>query len=454
MTTVDYFLRTPTGRTFSLVWVGQLVSTLGSSMTRFGLAIWIFTETGSTMQLSLLILAATLPGVLMSPFAGSLIDRWDRRIAMIVSDAGAAMGTLAIGLLLIAGGLEMWHLYAALAFSSVFGSFQFPAYSAATTMLVPKDQYGRAAGMVQLAGSIGRVASPAVAGIIVVTSGLTALFVIDFITFAVAVGTLAFVRFPNPEKSSTEPVTVAGLLREAKEGLAFVTQRRALLILLLTFSAVNFAFSFQSVLLVPLLLSLTSEATAGFVVSISMVGLVAGSLLMSTWGGTSRRIRDLYVAIGITGAGLILTGLRPSVLLVLVAITVTHVALPVAGGSSQALWQAKVPPSLQGRVFAVRQMFAFAAIPASLLIAGFLAGSVLEPLFADDGSLSGSLGQVFGTGEGRGIAFLLSTMGLAVVAITFVSWRSPAITHFDRDVPDIDTPEAEVAADDAVPARV
>ena len=452
MSTVDYFLRTPTGRTFSLVWVGQLVSTLGSSMTRFGLAIWIFTETGSTMQLSLLIVAATLPGVLMSPFAGSLIDRWDRRVAMIVSDAGAAMGTLAIGLLLIAGGLEMWHLYAALAFSSVFGSFQFPAYSAATTLLVPKNQYGRAAGMVQLAGSIGRVASPAAAGIIVVTSGLTALFVIDFITFAVAVGTLAFVRFPNPEKSTTAPVTVAGLLREAKEGLAFVTQRRALLILLLTFSAVNFAFSFQAVLLVPLLLSLTSEATAGFVVSVSMVGLVAGSLLMSTWGGTSRRIRDLYVALGVMGVGLLLIGLRPSVLLVLAAITVTHIALPVASGSSQALWQTKVPPSLQGRVFAVRQMFSFAALPASFLIAGFLAGSVLEPMFAEDGSLAGSLGQLFGTGQGRGIAFLLSTMGLAVVVIAFVSWRSSAITNFERDVPDIDPSDAE-AADEEVPAR-
>ena len=140
MTTTDYFLRTPGGRTFTLVWVGQLVSALGSSMTQFGLAIWVFTKTGSTIQLSLLILAAMLPGLLMSPFSGSLIDRWDRRIAMIVSDAGAAAGTLVVAILLVTGNLEMWHLYAALAFSSVFGSFQYPAYSAATTLLVPKSQ--------------------------------------------------------------------------------------------------------------------------------------------------------------------------------------------------------------------------------------------------------------------------------------------------------------------------
>jgi MFS family permease len=414
-------------------------------MTRFGLAIWIYTETGSTIQLSLLVLAATLPGLLMSPFAGSLIDRWDRRVAMMVSDAGASVGTLAIGVLLIAGGLEVWHLYVALAFSSVFGSFQFPAYSSATTLLVPKEQYGRAAGMVQLAGSIGNVAAPAIAGIIVVTSGLTALFVIDFVTFAVAVGTLGFVRFPNPEKSSNLPVTVVGLLTEAKEGLVFVTKRRALLVLLLTFAAVNFAFSFQAVLLVPLLLSLAPESTTGAVISISALGLVGGSLLMSTWGGSSRRIRDLFVALGVMGVGLFITGLRPSVLLILVAITVTHFALPIAAGSSQALWQAKVPPSLQGRVFAVRQMFSFGAMPVSFLLAGFLAESILEPLFADDGTLAGSLGQLFGTGDGRGIAFLLSVMGLFVAGIALVSWRSAAITNFDRDVPDADLSESTSA---------
>jgi DHA3 family macrolide efflux protein-like MFS transporter len=441
MATTDYFLRTPSGRTFTLVWVGQLVSALGSSMTQFGLAIWVFTETGSTIQLSLLILAAMLPGLLMSPFSGSLIDRWDRRVAMIVSDAGAAAGTLVVAILLVTGNLEMWHLYASLAFSSVFGSFQYPAYSAATTLLVPKSQYGRASGMVQLAGSIGRVAAPAIAGIIVVTSGLAALFVIDFMTFGIAVGTLVFVRFPNPEKSSMEPATVSGLLREARQGLAFVMQRRALLILLLTFTAVNFAFSFQSVLLIPLLLTMTSEANAGIVISISMIGLVAGSLLMSTWGGTSKRVRDVFVALAVMGLGLTLAGLRPSVLLILVAVTVSHLAFPVAGGSSQALWQAKVPPSLQGRVFAVRQVFSFGAIPASLLLAGFLAESVFEPMFSDGGTLAGSLGHVIGTGEGRGIAFLMAIMGVAVIGVTFASWRSPAISNFDRDVPDFDSTE-------------
>lgn len=446
MSRVDFYLKTRRGRTFTRVWAGQLVSTVGSAMTGFGLAIWVYTETGSTMQLAFVILAGSVPALLMSPFSGALIDRWDRRMAMIVSDTGAALGTLGIAVLVGTGNLEMWHLCVALAFSSVFGSFQFPAYSAATTLLVPKDQYTRAAGMVQLAGSVGQVAAPALAGVLVVSSGLMAIFVIDFLTFAVAIGTLMFVKFPNPDAPTKGRITPASLLREAREGLDFVTARRGLLILLLTFGAVNFAFSFQGVLLVPLLLLLSSEATTGFVISISAFGLVGGSLLMSVWGGSSNRIRDLYVGLVVMGLGLSLVGLRPSVLIVLVGITITHFALPVAASSSQALWQVKTPPEIQGRVFAVRHMFAIGSTPLAFLLAGLLAENVFQPMFESDGRFVDDLSWLVGTGDARGIGFLLIIMGVLITAVSIMSWRSPAIRNLDRDVPDF-SDSAEATAD-------
>lgn len=444
MSRADYFIKTSKGRTFLTVWAGQLASNVGSSMTRFGLAIWVFTETGSTVQLSMLILAASLPGVLMTPFVGSLVDRWDRRIAMIVSDAGSALGTMAIVILLAAGSLETWHLYPALALSSVFGAFQFPAYGAAVTLLVPKDQYGRASGMVQLARSTGSVAAPVVAGVLVVSSGLTALFVIDLLTFVIAVGTLLVVRFPNPESAPTGSVTIVGLLHEAREGLQFVSARRGLLILLLTFGLVNLAFGFLAVLLVPLLLTLTTEATTGLAVSISALGLIGGGLIMSAWGGSERRLRDLYAALAVMGIGLSITGLRPLVGLVIVGITITHLAVPIASGSSQALWQAKVPPELQGRVFAVRQMLALGAMPIAFLAAGLLAEKVFDPAFADDGWLAPTLGPLFGTGPGRGIGFLMVVMGIAVVVVAAKSWKSHAIQNLDIEVPDIAHDEVPV----------
>ena len=145
-------MKIPEFRVFGIVWSGQLVSNLGSGMTSFGLAIWVFQETGSAFQLALVVAAARVPMLLVSPFAGALVDRWDRRWAMILSDTGAALGTLATMFLVVSGNLEIWHLYLTLSFSGLFQAFQFPAYSAATTLMVPREHYGRASGLVQLAG--------------------------------------------------------------------------------------------------------------------------------------------------------------------------------------------------------------------------------------------------------------------------------------------------------------
>ena len=126
------------GRTFLVVWSGQLVSLVGSSLTGFALAVWVFQQTGSATRLALVLLSTVVPGIILGPFAGALVDRWDRRWAMILSDAGAAVGTLIIAALHFTDNLEIWHLYPALALSAAFATFQFPAYSAATSLLVPE----------------------------------------------------------------------------------------------------------------------------------------------------------------------------------------------------------------------------------------------------------------------------------------------------------------------------
>lgn len=429
------FLTAPGSRIFGIVWIGQLVSNLGSAMTSFGLGIWVYQETGSVTRLALIVLAARLPMLLVSPFAGALVDRWDRRWAMILSDTGAAAGTLAIMLLLVTGSLETWHLYVALSFSGAFASFQFPAYAAATTLLVGREHYARASGLVQLAGSIGRVAAPTAAAAVVVWIGLTPLFVVDFATFLFAVGTLLLVRFPTVEPAVPRGRGVRGLLLEAKEGLDFVLERRALFILMMSFVAVNFAFAFQGVLLIPLLLELTSEQTAGLVVTIGAAGLVAGSLGLSVWGGPKDRIAGVYLPILAMGIGLILMGLRPSVGLVITGLLLLHLTHPVAGGSSQAIWQSKVPPNLQGRVFAVRQVSAIAAAPIAFLLAGSLADGVFEPAMAEVG---GVVGAVFGSGPGRGIGVMFILAGMLVMLTVLVAWNNTRIRNIETEVPDLE----------------
>jgi MFS family permease len=431
------FLATRGGRIFGIVWLGQLASNLGSSMTRFGLAIWVYRETGSATQLALIVLASQVPMLLASPFAGALVDRWDRRRAMIVADTGAAAATFAVMMLLLSGRLEVWHLYLALSFGGAFQAFQFPAYSAATTMLVPKEQYARASGLVQLAGSLGRIAAPVVAAAVVVASGLTLLFVVDFVSYLLAVGTLFLVRFPEPDRSAENPrgSGLRALLAEARAGLDFVVARPALLILLLSFLVVNFAFAFQGVLLIPMLLNIASEQIAGAVVSIGALGIVAGSLLLSLWGGPRNRIAGVYAPIAAMGVGLVIMGITSEVVLVIAGILLINVTHPVAGGSSQAIWQSKVPPSLQGRVFAVRQVTAIAASPIAFVLAGTLADRVFEPLLAEDGSL---LAAMLGSGPGRGIGLLFILTGFLAVGISLAAWRHPRIRALDAEVPDFD----------------
>ena len=427
--------RSPGGRVFGIVWVGQLASNLGSAMTSFGLAIWVYQQTGSATQLALIVLASRLPMLFVSPFVGALVDRWDRRWAMILSDTGAALGTLVTMVLLLTGNLEIWHLYVTLAFSGIFQAFQFPAYSAATTLLVPKEHYARASGLVQLAGSIGRVAAPTIAAVVVVGSGLTLLFVADFVTFVIAVGTLLFVRFPRAEPTERRGTGVRGLLLEAKEGLDFVLQRRALLILMLSFVVVNFAFAFQGVLLIPLLLNLASEQVAGVVVSIGAVAVVVGSVGLSVWGGPKNRIAGVYVPIMAMGVGLVLMGIQPMVGLVIAGIMLMFGTHPIAGGSSQAIWQSKVPPNLQGRVFAIRQVSAIASAPIAFLSAGFLADRFFEPLMADT---DGLLGDLFGSGAGRGIGLMFVLAGLFAIATAVIALRHPRIKNLETEVPDLE----------------
>ena len=354
---------------------------------------------------------------------------------MILSDAGAALGTFATMLLVVTGNLETWHLYVTLSFSGLFRAFQFPAYSAATTLLIPKEHYARGSGMVQLAGSIGGVAAPMVAAAVLVWSGLGLIFVVDFATFLFAVGTLLYVRFPQAEKSARLGRGVRGLALEAKQGLDFVLDRRALFILMLSFVMVNFAFAFQGVLLIPLLLNLTTEQIAGVIVSVGSGGVVIGSLALSAWGGPKNRIAGVYVPIMAMGVGLVLMGIQPMLGLVVLGILVMNGTHPIAGGSSQSIWQSKVPPELQGRVFAIRQVSAIGASPIAFLLAGVLADRVFEPMMLDT---TGALGALLGSGPGRGIGLMFVLAGIFAIATVVVALNHPRIKNLETEIPDLE----------------
>lgn len=393
--------------TFNVVWFGQLVSVLGSSLTSFALGIWIYQKTGSATQFALITLFATLPFFVLSPLAGAFVDRWDRRTVMILGDSAAALSTVAVAALLFSDQLEVWHLYASTAARSVFGTFQWLAWSASTSSLVDEPDLGRANGMTQLSQSLAQLVAPALAGALLGPLKLEGLFLIDFATFLVALITLSFVRFP-PLKTVTARQS---LWRDIAYGLPYIVKRPGLLALLLFFAAINLLVGTLSILTGPLVLAFAPASTYGLLQSVGGIGMVVGSLGLSAWGGPKRSIDGVLVGFGLGGVWMALAGLKPSVLLVGIAAFLFFLNLPIIFGSAQTIWQKKVEPAVQGRVFAMNNLISGLSFPLASLIAGPLAERGFEPLLAPGGPLAASVGLWIGVGPGRGIGLMFIVLG-------------------------------------------
>uniref|UniRef100_UPI000DE1A7C2 MFS transporter n=1 Tax=Nonomuraea lactucae TaxID=2249762 RepID=UPI000DE1A7C2 len=283
-------------RAFLAIWSSQLLSIVTSSVTGFVLGVWVFQRTGSATQFVTITLCAVLPEVLFSPLAGSLADRWDRRRLMMGADLGAALATGALALLLALGELQVWHVYLVTAVSAVFGTAQMAAYHSMVPLLVPKEQLGRANGMLQVADAV-RIAAPLLAGALLVGVGLTGVVVIDLVTFAVSRLVLHLVPLPREVTRPGGGTPVEPWLRDLAFGLRFLRARRGLLWLVGLLAAYNLFFGMAGVLVQPLILSFGSAALLGALMFAGGSGLFAGGLAMSAWGGPRRRVRGLVAFI-------------------------------------------------------------------------------------------------------------------------------------------------------------
>jgi len=409
---------------------------MGSGLTAFALGVWVFQMTASTTQYSFITICSRLPAILVAPIAGALIDRWDRRRAMILSDVGAGLSILGIALLYIAGVIQIWHICIALIINSALSAFQWPAYSAATTMLVSKKHFGRAAGMVQTAEALSFIVSPVLGGVLLLTIKLNGIFLVDFATFIFSILTLLLVRIPAPAKSDETGAGRKSLLREVAYGWRYITSRPGLMALMIFFAVANFLGGFILVLTTPLVLTFASASVLGMVFSIGGIGMLVGGVVLSAWGGPKRRIYGVLGFQFLSGLCFILAGLRPSAVLIMIAAFFFFFSGTFIYGCSQAIWQSKVPPDLQGRVFAVRRMVAWSSTPLAYLIAGPLAEYVFEPLLAVGGPYAGALGRIVGVGPGRGIGLLFIIMGILTVLIACAGYFYPRLRLLEDEVMD------------------
>jgi MFS transporter, DHA3 family, macrolide efflux protein len=425
---------------FVLVWLGQIVSLLGSSLSNFALGVWVYQQSGSITHLSFLILFTTLPIVIISPLAGVLVDRLNRRWVMIFSDSGAALSTLTMALLLVSGQIHIGHIYLvyiATAVSSSFSAFQWPAYRAATTLLVPKKYLGRASGMTQLTQALGQLLSPVLGGVLLEVIQLSGIIVLDFSSFLFSLTTLLLVRFPHHKVTESQEINKTSLLTEAVYSFHYLTARSGLLALLFFLASSNFLLGVLQVLAYPLILSLASPAQLGIIMFIGGVGMVTGSLLMSTWG--SRRqsyINILFCFMLLNGFSMIVAGLYPSVFLFAVAAFLFFLGLSFINSSAQVIFQKKVAPEIQGRIFSLNSAICGSCLPLAYLVAGPLADRIFEPLMIVNGPLAGTIGQLIGTGPGRGIGLMFIVLGILTMLMTIVAYQYAPLRLVEDELPD------------------
>jgi MFS transporter, DHA3 family, macrolide efflux protein len=425
-------------RIFLIIWFGELISIIGSGMTSFGLGVWIYQKTGQATPFALTALFGTLPRVLLLPLGGMLADRWNRRLLMILADVGSALTTLAALLLLAAGKLEIWNIYVLSILSSICAAFQDPAYRSSVTMLVEKKDLGRASGLMSASEALTMLVSPLLAGLLFAPIGLTGIMIIDFVTFFFAFGALLFVRIPQPALSAEEAGKKASLRADMGFAWRYLVARPGLFWLMWYFALVNFSLNLATVLTGPLVLSFGSATTLGIVEVVFGIAMLGGSVLMGAWGGPKRRITGIFVFISICALGLVIVGLHASALVISIGFFIMLFCVPLGSGASQALSQAKIEPSVQGRVFSMRSMVSQSMMPVAFAISGPLADKVFGPLMMPGGALASTfLGQIFGVGVGRGIGLMFTTAGLFLLVAGAVAWSFPRIRNVEDELPDV-----------------
>jgi DHA3 family macrolide efflux protein-like MFS transporter len=380
-------------RDFWVVFTGQAFSLLGSRLVQFTIVWWLTSTTGSASVLALASIMALLPQVLISPFAGALIDRWDRRKVMMAVDAVNALAVVLLALLFAGGSVQHWHIYALMFVRAVGGAFQWPAMQASTSLMVPKDKLSKVAGLNQALMGLAAIVAPPLGALLLDVLPIQSILTIDVGTAALAIAFLMFIRIPQPENGNSGKASGLGrVLGDMREGFRFVAGWRGLLIIM----GIAMAFNLLIVPAMSLTPILVTEHFAGGSREYALleaaigIGMVAGGLLLGAWGGFNSRILTGFAGAIVMGVGVGLVGLAPGNLYVMAlgGMALTGLMNPIVNGSIFALLQAKVPPEMQGRVFTLMMSGTAAMAPLGLAVAGpfaevigvrawFLAGGVV-----------------------------------------------------------------------------
>lgn len=426
---------------FVVMWIGIVITNMGTFATRFALLIWLWDQTGQATSVALFLFAGYALYMLIAPAAGAIVDRSDKRLILILNDTGQALLTGSLLVLYLTGHLQVWQVYAAQALVGGFEAFMVPARTAAISILVPREQLSRAAGMRSMAYHAGNIGGPVAGGLLLAWGGLPAVMGFDLITFALAVICLLIPAIPLViDRTPREGKGWRGALADLSFGLRYIGARRGLLGLTLIFVVINAAGALTYFALIgPMVLARggDGEASLALVQTLMGIGGALGALFMTIWGGGKRQALFLI-------AGVVLTFLLGDYVIALGRTVVWWAAgcffaalfIPPISAANDAIWQVKVPVEQQGRVIGARQWISEGGMAPMYLLAGPLADRLMEPAMMPGGWLTPWLGPLVGVGPGAGMAALFLLTGTIGVLTGVIAWFSPAVRKVELDLPD------------------
>lgn len=412
-------------RKFIVLWFGELVSSIGSGLTAFGLGVYVFQTTHSATAVSLVTLCTFLPMILLSPVGGVLADRFDRRLMMLLGDGGSALGLIYILIVMFSGEAQLWQLCLGVTISSIFASLTDPAYKATITDLLPEEQFAKASGLVQLAGSSKYLFSPVLAGMLLAVVDIEALLIIDISTVFITIITISAVRRSLIAKSVRKKQF--SLTKDLKEGWQVLVSRKGVFALTLLLTVVTFYMGILQTLFTPMVLPLSNAKTLGIVQSVSATGLLLGSLFIGVFNVNQRYTRMLSVGLLVAGIFFSLIGVSSNIYVIAAAGFLFFATLPFVNTSADVLIRTNIPNEAQGRAWGmigVVSQFGYVAAYAS---AGLLSDHIFNPLMDEGGLLASTVGKWIGSGQGRGIGLLFIISGILVIVLALIMARMKSI---------------------------
>ena len=399
---------------FLLLWMGELISSIGGGLTSFGLGTYIFYETGSAAGMSLVTLLGFLPTLLLSVPAGVLADRFDRRLLMMIGDGFSGLGILFILICMKSGSATFVQICIGVTVSAIFSSLLEPAYRSTITDILTKEEFSKANGLVSLAGSARYLISPVIAGFLLTISDISLLLIIDICTFFVTIITTAIVRKGVKTSRSTDRQP---FFASMKEGWQAVHGRKGVFLLIMVSSAITMFMGILQILERPMILSFADSEILGIAESVCACGMLAAALILGIFGIKKGYVKVLKISFFLAGIFMIGMSLIENIIPICIFGFLFFAMLPIANNCMDYLARTNIPDELQGRAWG---------------FIGFLSQLGYVVAYTVSGVAADGLGSLTGKGVGRGAAIMILISGilLAITALTLL--RLPEIKELEN----------------------